>query len=208
MLASHPLYMPPPGHQIVLKGLSHQLRIELNFSMRGLFVGLEGYDLVFSRDDGSRLVLEDYLNPAPLPAVQLAAAGTDQSLADLMAAAHPAIIVNGREMSPAGFFSSLGEEGMPEAGIAYARNASFQDHEHAPLQEGIDSLGGLGFNDEPIRRGRLGTDHDDAVGQSLSHIGDGTLFSGGGFDGRSGGGRHTGTDPNQGGPGRRVWYRP
>ena len=69
MLASHPLYMPPPGHQTVLKGFTPQSRIELNFSMKDLFVGLEGYNLVFSRNDGSRLVLEHYLAP-PQPGMQ------------------------------------------------------------------------------------------------------------------------------------------
>ena len=181
MLASHPLYMPPPGHQTVLKGFTPQSRIELNFSMKDLFVGLEGYNLVFSRNDGSRLVLENYLAP-PQPGMQYAPAGPDQHLASLVEAAHPAIIVNGKEMSPSFFFSSLGEEDMPLPGIAYVRNASFQDYEHDNLHEGIGSLSGLGSTEALMRRGGSGADNDYAVGQSLFYTGAGGLY-GGGFGG-------------------------
>ena len=52
------LHMPPAGQETVVKGLSYQSRIELNFPMQALFVGVKDHDLAFSRNDGSRLVLE------------------------------------------------------------------------------------------------------------------------------------------------------
>ncbi|MDD4700762.1 MAG: VCBS domain-containing protein, partial [Desulfovibrio sp.] len=200
MSAPHILYMPPAGHETILKGLSHQSRIELNFSMHALFVGVKGNDLVFFRNDGARLVLEGYLAPLDSSAIETGAPGAGPDVTALLRAGPPAIIIDGKEMSPAFFFSSLGEEGMPEADTPAAREATYEEHRHSELQDGINALGGRLYDGTLAGNGKAKTDAD-ANGNANGLVsGMGTLDGGTGTDpGNPGGG--TGTDPGNPGGG-------
>ena len=140
MPTTHILHLPSAGRETVLAGLSPQSRLVLDFPARGVFVGRENNDLVFSRIDGTRLVLKDYHAPRNMPEDVPQNAPADGAPRD---EGPPAVVVGGREMTHQAFFDALGEDDMPQAGVVQARNSAYHEYSESELGKGISELSAL-----------------------------------------------------------------
>ena len=140
MPTTHILHLPSAGRETVLAGLSPQSRLVLDFPARGVFVGRENNDLVFSRIDGTRLVLKDYHAPRNMPEDAPQNAPADGAPRD---EGPPAVVVGGREMTHQAFFDALGEDDMPQAGVVQARNSAYHEYSESELGKGISELSAL-----------------------------------------------------------------
>ncbi|WP_150116067.1 VCBS domain-containing protein [Desulfovibrio fairfieldensis] len=140
MPTTHILHLPSAGRETVLAGLSPQSRLVLDFPARGVFVGRENNDLVFSRIDGTRLVLKDYHAPRNMPEDVPQNAPADGAPRD---EGPPAVVVGGREMTHQAFFDALGEDDMPQAGVVQARNSAYHEYSESELSKGISELSAL-----------------------------------------------------------------
>ena len=67
MPTTHILHLPSAGRETVLAGLSPQSRLVLDFPARGVFVGRENNDLVFSRIDGTCSCSRTIMRPEHAP---------------------------------------------------------------------------------------------------------------------------------------------
>ena len=226
MPTTHILHLPSAGRETVLAGLSPQSRLVLDFPARGVFVGRENNDLVFSRIDGTRLVLKDYHAPRNMPEDVPQNAPADGVPRD---EGPPAVVVGGREMTHQAFFDALGEDDMPQAGVVQARNSAYHEYSESELSKGISELSALdkreGESDADKtlgsrenrqdelaaeRAGRLGgvdalgsgSNGSGSVspggGQGSSGSGSGGSGSGGGSGGTGGGNGSGGTGGNGG----------
>ncbi|MEE0816598.1 MAG: hypothetical protein U0M13_13150, partial [Desulfovibrio fairfieldensis] len=96
--------------------------------------------MVFSRIDGTRLVLKDYHAPQNVPEDVPQNAPADGAPQD---EGPPAIVVDGREMTHQAFFDALGEDDMPQAGVVQARNSAYHEYSESELSKGISELSAL-----------------------------------------------------------------
>ena len=172
----------------------------LDFPARGVFVGRENNDMVFSRIDGTRLVLKDYHAPQNVPEDVPQNAPADGAPQD---EGPPAIVVDGREMTHQAFFDALGEDDMPQAGVVQARNSAYHEYSESELSKGISELSALDDHEtesdtnKPLgsREGR----QDDFAAERGGVLG-GTDTAGSGSNG-SGSGSPGGSQGGNGGSG-------
>ena len=144
----------------------------LDFPARGVFVGRENNDMVFSRIDGTRLVLKDYHAPQNVPEDVPQNAPADGAPRD---EGPPAIVVDGREMTHQAFFDALGEDDMPQAGVVQARNSAYHEYSQSELSKGISGLSALdereGGSDADKALGSRGNRQDDLAAERAGRPG-------------------------------------
>lgn len=135
-MANLMLNKPTAGQQAILTDFAEDDRLVLGFSPSDATMERTGDNLVFTFDDGSTLVLQDFYT-----------AYTGETVPDFE--------VDGAELSGEDFFAALNSDLMPAAGPAAganaARNARYNEYSDANLLNGVDRLGGLdlGWNGEP-----------------------------------------------------------
>ena len=203
MPTTHILHLPSAGHETVLAGLSRQSRLVLDFPARGVFVGRENNDLVFSRIDGTRLVLKDYHTPQNVPEDVPRNAPADGAPRD---EGPPAVVVGGREMTHQAFFDALGEDDMPQAGVVQARNSAYHEYSESELSKGISELSALdkraGESDADKTLGGRENRQDDLAAERAGRLGGldalGSGSSGSGSASPGGGDGSGGTGGNGG----------
>ena len=154
-MAEYKLRMPSQQNHTSAPHLGSGDRAVLDFPMRGVFAGRQGQDLVFSRADGSKLVLPGVFTGHPLPGVLPAPSETTDATSgnpigtasSLSEADKPGgtfhLIVHGREMSLEEFLAALGKEDMPEPGMAPSARVHFHEYADSELTQGFGALGGL-----------------------------------------------------------------
>ncbi|MFR8276362.1 MAG: beta strand repeat-containing protein, partial [Desulfovibrio fairfieldensis] len=128
--------------------------------------------MVFSRIDGTRLVLKDYHAPQNVPEDVPQNAPADGAPRD---EGPPAVVVGGREMTHQAFFDALGEDDMPQAGLVQARNSAYHEYSQSELSKGISGLSALdereGGSDADKALGSRGNRQDDLAAERAGRPG-------------------------------------
>ncbi len=139
-MADFTLARPQAGQHIELTPPA-DARIVLGFPADQATLERSGDNLVFTFDDGSSVVVNDFYTSY-----------TKDTL--------PEFVIDGQAVSGEQFFAALGEDLMPAAGPAaraqaLANGGRYRDYDNAALMDGIDRLGGLDLgldrNEEPER---------------------------------------------------------
>lgn len=139
-MADFTLARPQAGQHVELTPPA-DARIVLGFPADQATLERSGDNLVFTFDDGSSVVVNDFYTSY-----------TRDTL--------PEFVIDGQAVSGEQFFAALGEDLMPAAGPAaraqaLANGGRYRDYDNAALMDGIDRLGGLDLgldrNEEPER---------------------------------------------------------
>lgn len=133
------LQKPDAGHVTTLP-VAREITLELEFTSGDATLSRADDALVFSFEDGGRIVLEGFYTVV-----------TKEAL--------PVFIIDDEVIFGADFFAALSDDLQPAAGPAQqAENSRFHEHDTMGLLGGIDALDGLdcGFNGAPVREdGRI-----------------------------------------------------
>lgn len=124
------LARPAAGQSIVLGVQSEHLNLSLDFSTDEAILRRADNNLEFVFEDGASIILQDFYKAYSSSTI-------------------PDFEVQGKLVTGTDFFTALGEELMPAAGVAKAvlqAGGRFHDDSTMSLVGGIDSLGGLDVN--------------------------------------------------------------